>query len=46
MGDRTLDSLYHSGGKSLGGLSFITGLAPLGGTGRLDAVFIFNRKGA
>lgn len=45
MGDRTLGSLYHSGGKSLGGCLYHR-ISALGGTGRLDAIFIFNRKGA
>ena len=45
MGDRTLGSLYHSGGKSLG-VCLYHRISALGGTGRLDAVFIFNRKGA
>lgn len=45
MGDRTLGSLYHSGGKSLG-VCLYHRISALGGTGGLDAVFIFNRKGA
>ena len=45
MGDRTLGSLYHSGGKSLG-VCLYHRISALGDTGRLDAVFIFNRKGA
>ena len=45
MGDRTLGSLYHSGGKSLG-VCLYHRISALGGTGSLDAIFIFNRKGA